>query len=72
VPITRQKSPVFSIVSLPTDSVNVDHAVSYYPSRSVYCRYNIERFELIFNRVIHESEIVCRYLNKKHSLKNTG
>jgi hypothetical protein len=27
VPITRQKSPVFSIVSLPTDSVIVDHAV---------------------------------------------
>jgi hypothetical protein len=26
VPITRQKSPVFSIVSLPTDSVIVDHA----------------------------------------------
>jgi hypothetical protein len=25
--ITRQKSPVFSIVSLPTDSVIVDHAV---------------------------------------------
>jgi hypothetical protein len=27
MPITRQKSPVFSIVSLPTDSVIVDHAV---------------------------------------------
>jgi hypothetical protein len=27
VPVTRQKSPVFSIVSLPTDSVIVDHAV---------------------------------------------
>jgi hypothetical protein len=27
VRITRQKSPVFSIVSLPTDSVIVDHAV---------------------------------------------
>jgi hypothetical protein len=27
MPITRQKSPVFSIVSLPTDSVVVDHAV---------------------------------------------
>jgi hypothetical protein len=27
VPITRQKSLVFSIVSLPTDSVIVDHAV---------------------------------------------
>jgi hypothetical protein len=27
VPITRQKSPVFSIVSLPTDLVIVDHAV---------------------------------------------
>jgi hypothetical protein len=28
MPITRQKSPVFSIVSLPTDSVIVDHAVA--------------------------------------------
>jgi hypothetical protein len=27
MPITRQKSPVFSIVLLPTDSVIVDHAV---------------------------------------------
>jgi hypothetical protein len=27
MPITRQKSPIFSIVSLPTDSVIVDHAV---------------------------------------------
>jgi hypothetical protein len=34
VPITRQKSPVFSIVSLPTDSVIVDHAVAYYVMRS--------------------------------------
>jgi hypothetical protein len=31
VPITRQKSPVFSIVSLPTDSVIVDHAVPLPP-----------------------------------------
>jgi hypothetical protein len=30
VPITRQKSPVFSIVSLPTDSVIVDHAVEQF------------------------------------------
>jgi hypothetical protein len=27
MPITRQKSPVFAIVSLPTDSVIVNHAV---------------------------------------------
>jgi hypothetical protein len=26
--------------------------------------------KLICNRVIHESEIVCRFLNKKHSLKH--
>jgi hypothetical protein len=30
MPITRQKSPVFSIVLLPTDSVIVDHAVSFH------------------------------------------
>jgi hypothetical protein len=33
VPITRQKSPVFSIVSLPTDSVIVDHAVFIYGTK---------------------------------------
>jgi hypothetical protein len=26
--------------------------------------------KLICNRVTHESEIVCRFLNKKHSLKH--
>jgi hypothetical protein len=26
--------------------------------------------KLICNRVIHESEIVCRVMNKKHSLKH--
>jgi hypothetical protein len=32
--------------------------------------YNMyQAIKLICNRVIHESEIVCRFLNKKHSLK---
>jgi hypothetical protein len=37
VPITRQKSPVFSIVSLPTDSVIVDHAVHMPPETKIDC-----------------------------------
>jgi hypothetical protein len=37
VPITRQKSPVFSIVSLPTDSVIVDHAVGKCIIKNVAC-----------------------------------
>jgi hypothetical protein len=33
--------------------------------------YNMYRaIKLICNRVIYESDIVCRFLNKKHSLKH--
>jgi hypothetical protein len=42
VPITRQKSPVFSIVSLPTDSVIIDHAVLLLPTETVIVAHPVE------------------------------
>jgi hypothetical protein len=36
----------------------------------VYLHIIYRTIKLICNRVIHESEIVCRFLNKKYSLKH--
>jgi hypothetical protein len=54
VPITRQKSPVFSIVSLPTDSVIVDHAVE---DMNLFVTLNVATFKNILC-----IPIVCKYL----------
>jgi hypothetical protein len=39
-------------------------------SKIMYFCYIYRAIKLICNRAIHESEIVCRFLNKKHSLKH--
>jgi hypothetical protein len=45
---------------------------TYHFSRYVYRETNTKyrAIKLICNRVIHESKIICRFLNKKHSLKH--
>jgi hypothetical protein len=41
-----------------------------HPHPQAYFQIKYRAIKLICNRVIHESEIVCRFLNKKHSLKH--
>jgi hypothetical protein len=69
VPITTQKSPVFSIVSLPTDSVIVDHAVleckkvssRTSKGRNIYYmdRYQRKTISKLKN-LLHDSKIISR------------
>jgi hypothetical protein len=64
-----------SVVRYLTATVGLKRRKTLFPNHSHsmkvrLCIYIYRAIKLICNRVIHESEIVCRFLNKKHSLKH--
>jgi hypothetical protein len=64
VPITGQKSPVSSIVSLPTDSVIVDHAVEIKTISARISNTNTVRFQINSNKQLRNRS------NKNRTLRN--